>query len=117
MADDDGSSPDQVSMARVESDAEDCPRCGFAIRPGDRFCANCGLRLARVRRPVGGTKRARLEILVWLGPMFGGLLGFMIGEAIVGHLSLEPAVLIPIVGFVAGVFLGAPVLARVVDRF
>jgi len=92
-----------------------CPRCGAPTHPGDRFCANCGLRLPSMSGATNG--RSSTELLVWLGPAFGGFIGFVIGEAVVGQLSSDGPVLLPIAVLVAaGAILGGPALAWVVDR-
>lgn len=95
-----------------------CPRCGTAVEQAHRFCHNCGLRL-----PNGGASRipgktgSPLEVVVWIAPMIGGLLGFLVGEAIVGQLVADAAVLLPIgILVLVGIFIGGPITAWVIDR-
>jgi len=33
-----------------------CPRCGAALTPGDRFCSECGARVAPAEPPVAGSR-------------------------------------------------------------
>lgn len=97
--------------------SEACPRCGASTTAGDRFCASCGLRLPNgaVARRKG--PRAASGILVWLGPALGGFLGFFVGEAVVGELTDDAAVLVPIGALVAiGAIVGGPALAWILDR-
>jgi len=101
---------------RSRPELNTCPRCRAATRPGDRYCANCGLRLHVTDGPRRGG-RSSAEILLFLGPAFGGLLGFLIGETLVGQLSADAGVLLPIGAIVAiGAIAGGTGLAWLVDR-
>jgi hypothetical protein len=95
-----------------------CPRCDEAVEQAHRFCPNCGLRLPNGGgRRIPGKSGSPFEILVWLAPGIGGLLGFVIGEAIVGQLVADVAILVPIgVLVVVGVFIGGPVAGWLIDR-
>ncbi|HEX5014570.1 MAG TPA: zinc ribbon domain-containing protein [Candidatus Limnocylindrales bacterium] len=94
-----------------------CPRCGTPTRPGDRFCANCGLRLPRTAASRSAPASRAGSFLVFLGPAIGGVLGFIIAEAIVGQLSSDGSVVFPIALIVAiGTIVGGPVLMWLIDR-
>ena len=43
-----------VGSTRVRQPAEQCPNCLTGLRPRDRFCAACGMRLERPDLRAGG---------------------------------------------------------------
>jgi hypothetical protein len=97
--------------------SEACPRCGAPTSAGDRFCPNCGLRLPNGVTTRRKGPRAASGILVWLGPALGGFLGFYLGEAVVGELTDDAAVIVPIGVLVAFVgIVGGPALAWILNR-
>ena len=70
--------------ADAERPTVPCPRCGSATSPTDRFCATCGLRLSWGSASGDGGKRSSgLQVGVLFGPAIGGVIGFLLGEAIV----------------------------------
>jgi len=106
-----------MTPASPSRGTEVCPRCGAPTTAGDRFCANCGLRLPNGPAARRKGPRAASGILVWLGPALGGFLGFYLGEAVVGELTDDAAVIVPIGALVAfGAIVGGPALAWILNR-
>lgn len=101
-----------TGSARARTPVEHCPNCLLALRPRDRFCAACGMRLERpdLRAAGRATPAPAAPLAAPLAPPASpaaapaapaadrGLAAALIAVLLVGMISLAIALLVAVAG-------------------